>query len=194
MISWIAAGFLVAGFIVLARLLGLAEKGVDVVAISRRSLAIIRNPGLSDETKETALQKNAARLFRLAFDIALGGTMSVCAPLGILWLADRLGLISLEFACAVVVSPAFIGAGGLLIVIPLAIAVFLERWVRREIVELLKVACQQACHQGEKGCHVFVIAFVGSATVAHPRARPTLPEALPGRRFPAVSPTGTGGY
>jgi len=127
MISWIAAGFLVAGFIVLARLLGLAEKGVDVVAISRRSLAIIRNPGLSDETKETALQKNAARLFRLAFDIALGGTMSVCAPLGILWLADRLGLISLEFACAVVVSPAFIGAGGLLIVIPLAIGPYLKK-------------------------------------------------------------------
>ena len=73
MIQWIAAGFLVAGFVVLAKLFGLVEKSRNVIALSHRSLGIVCNTGLSDEAKETALQQNAGRLFGLAFSLT-------CAP------------------------------------------------------------------------------------------------------------------
>jgi hypothetical protein len=43
MTLWIAAAFLVVGFLALAKLLKLVENSGNVLAVSQRSLAIIRN-------------------------------------------------------------------------------------------------------------------------------------------------------
>jgi hypothetical protein len=120
MISWIAAGFLVVGFVALAKPLKLVDKSECVIALSHRSLAIIRNAGLSDEAKETALQENAKRLFGLAFSLAFGAAAAVLAPMGLLWLCDRLGWISLASVCDLLVSPSFIAVSGILVVAVMA--------------------------------------------------------------------------
>ena len=108
MIQWIAAGFIVAGFVVLAKLSGFVEKSRSVIVVSQRSLAIVRNAGLSDDVKETALQENAKRLFGLAFSLAFGASVALLAPIGLIWLCDCVGWISLSSVCEVAMSPAFI--------------------------------------------------------------------------------------
>lgn len=122
MISWLAAAFLVVGFIAIAAWLGLVTMSGRVVALSRHSLAILRDAQLSDDAKEAATRQNALEFFRLAFALALGGAAAVSAPLGVLWLLDRLGVVSLAAACDVAVSPAFLAASGLLAVLALAIS------------------------------------------------------------------------
>ena len=122
MIQWIAAGFLVAGFVVLAKRFGLVEQTGNVIGLSHGSLAIVRNASLSDRAKETALQENAKRLFGLAFSLACGATAAVLAPMGLLWLGERLGWITLASVCEVVVSPAFIAVSGVLVLVPLIAA------------------------------------------------------------------------
>jgi len=122
MIQWIAAGFLVVGFVALAKLFRLADKSGSVIALSQRSFGIIRNASLSDDAKETVLQENAKRLFGLAFSLAFGVAAAVFAPTGLVWLCDRLGWISLVSVCRVAVSPSFIAASGILVVVPLLVS------------------------------------------------------------------------
>jgi hypothetical protein len=126
MTAWIAAGFIVAGFVVLAKLFGLVEKSGSVFVLSRRSLAVIRDAGLSDDAKEAALQQNAKRLFALAFFLALGSAAALLLPAGLVWLCDRLGWISLASVCDVALSPAFIAASSVLVLVPLFISLKLR--------------------------------------------------------------------
>ena len=98
MIAWLAAGFLVLGFVVLIQVFGLVDKTRDVVAVSRRSLGVIRSSSMSDDAKEAALQADAKQLFRLFLILACGTTVAVLLPMGLLWLGDRLGLLSLAEA------------------------------------------------------------------------------------------------
>jgi len=108
MIRWIGAAFLVVGLVVLARMFGLVQKSGDVVTASRRSLGVIRSPSLSDEEKEAALKSDAGQLFRLFFILAFGGAGAVLLPVGVLWLCDQLGLLSLASVYDTVLSPAFL--------------------------------------------------------------------------------------
>jgi hypothetical protein len=122
MTAWIAAGLLVAAFVVLAKLFRLVEKSGDVLAVSQRSLAIVRDGRLSDDAKEVALQQNAKRLFALAFWLALGSTGALLLPFGLVWLCDRLGWLSLASVCDVAISPAFIAVSSVLILVPLIVS------------------------------------------------------------------------
>lgn len=121
MTAWIGAGFVVAGFVVLAKLFGLVEKSGNVIALSRSSLGVVRNTGLSDEAKEAALQENAKQLFRLAFSLAFGAAVAVLSPMGLVWLCDRLGWISTSSVCDVIISPWFIVISGILVVVAMFI-------------------------------------------------------------------------
>jgi hypothetical protein len=119
MTPWIAAGFLVVGFLVLLRLFGLVENSRIVLGVSRRSLGVIRNASLSDEAKERALQSDAKELFRLFFVLAFGGAAALLLPLGVVWLCDWLGLLSLQAVFDVALSPAFLIGSGILAVFAL---------------------------------------------------------------------------
>ncbi len=113
-ISWIGAFFLVFGFVVLIRLFGLVNKSGEVVTLSRRSFEVIRNSTLSDEDKESALQKNTKLLIRLFFILTFGGITALLFPVGILWAFDQIGLISLKSVFSVATSPLFLIIGGVL--------------------------------------------------------------------------------
>ena len=108
MSQWVGAIFLVIGFVVLIQLLGVTKKSRNVVRIALHSMKIIGSPRLSDRQKESKLQKNSLRLFGLFFVLALGGAIAILIPLGILWLGDRLGLLSLSAVLATTVSPVFL--------------------------------------------------------------------------------------
>ncbi len=122
MIPWLAAGFLVVAFVGLAGRFGLADRTKDVVSVTRESLRVMRDRGISDDQKERAVRRGAGRLFRLFFILTLGGAAAVFAPVGVLWLADRAGLISLAEVFAVAFSPAFLLAGGVLAAVVLWLA------------------------------------------------------------------------
>ncbi len=108
MISWIAAVFLVVGFVFLLRQFRLIERTKQVVAVSRHSLEVIRDSNLNDEAKETALQQDAKYLFRLFFILAGGGGAAVLLPVGVVWLASLIHVVSLESVFNVVFSSVFL--------------------------------------------------------------------------------------
>ena len=107
MSSWIAAGFLVAGFALFVKLFGLIGNSRKVIGASRRSLKIVRTVSLDDNAKEVLLQACSMQLLWLAILIALGTTAAIAAPLAILWACEQLGLISLRSVGQVTVSPVF---------------------------------------------------------------------------------------
>ncbi len=116
MTVWIAALFVVALFLLLAKAFGLVKQSKEVIALSQRSLEIIQSADLSDAKKEKALQKNSLRMFRYFFLLALGGAAALLLPLGVLWLADRAGWIILDQVLDFLLSPLFIGIGTVLFI------------------------------------------------------------------------------
>lgn len=108
MIEWAGAAFLVVGFLVVVRLCGLVEKSKDVIGLAKLSAGVIRNKELSDEQKERELQSNAKRLFGHFLVLALGGAAAFGLPLGLVWVGDQLGLISLDAVLDVALSITFI--------------------------------------------------------------------------------------
>ena len=108
MSQWIGAVLLVVGFLILIQLLGVIKKSRNVVRIALHSLKIIGSSRLSDRQKESKLQKNSKRLFGLFFVLAFNSAIALLIPLGILWLGDLLGIISLSAVLATTVSPAFL--------------------------------------------------------------------------------------
>ena len=119
MISWIGAVYLVLGVVVLLRLFGLVEKSGDVVNVARGAFGVILNSALTDEAKEAALQRDAKQLLRLFLALAFGGAAAVLLPVGLLWVCDRVGWISLESVFSVAVSPGFLITSGALAVLAL---------------------------------------------------------------------------
>jgi len=108
MIDWLAALFLVAGFLAIVRLTGLVAKSRDVIGVASRSASIIGDKLLDDDTKERELQGAAKQLFGLAVFLLFGGVAACLLPVGILWPFDQIGWISLESVLEVAISPTFI--------------------------------------------------------------------------------------
>ncbi len=108
MSQWIGAIILVGGFLVFIQLLGVTKHSHNVIRIALHSLKVIGSSRLSDRQKESKLQKNSLRLFGLFIALALGGAAAILIPLGLLWLGDRLELLSLSAVLATTVSPVFL--------------------------------------------------------------------------------------
>ncbi|MEX0727695.1 MAG: sulfotransferase [Planctomycetaceae bacterium] len=108
MIPWVAAGLLVICLMALLQRFELVAKSRDVVAVSRQSLAVIRDAALTDDAKQSALQHNARRLFGLSFLITVGGAAAVAFPAGLLWLCDRGGFVGWDETIAASLHPVFI--------------------------------------------------------------------------------------
>lgn len=121
MSQWFGAIILVAGFVILIQLLGLTEKSRDVVRIARHSMKIIRSSRLSDEQKESKLQKNSQKLFGLFFILAFSGAIAILIPLALLWLGDRLGWLSLSASLNTTLSPPFLILSSILVIIALCL-------------------------------------------------------------------------
>lgn len=119
MTDWVAAAFLVVGFVVLIRLFRLAEWTREVVDASRRSIGVIRSRTLSDDEKEAALKKDAGLLFRLSFILLLGGAAAFLLPIALMWFCDWVGFISLASMLDVALSPVFLVTSGIVVILVL---------------------------------------------------------------------------
>ena len=114
--TFAGVAILVAGFVVLVKIFGLVEKSTEVFSVSRLALSDIQNPDLDDAAKEAALQQHAKRLFGLFFLLAIGGVAALALPAGLLFLFERMGLLSLSAVMTVTLSWEFLLASSVLII------------------------------------------------------------------------------
>lgn len=90
------ASFLVAGFLILFKLLNLMEQARDTLTASRLSLFEISRRDIDDEEKEKNLRAHSLNLLKAIAALMLGSIMAAGLPLVILWGLDIVDLISLE--------------------------------------------------------------------------------------------------
>ena len=76
MIDWLAALFLVVGFLVIMRMTGLVAMSQNVIAVASRSASVVSDKLLDDGTKERELQDAAKKLFGL-FPLLLFATVAM---------------------------------------------------------------------------------------------------------------------
>ncbi len=92
----LGASLVVVGFVVLAHFVGLIPKTAEVLARTRESIAVLKDPQLDDDSKERHMQQNAIVLFKLLGLLLLGSAVALLTPFAIIWLADITGLLSLD--------------------------------------------------------------------------------------------------
>ena len=96
MMAYAGAVFVGLAFISLLRTFRLLEKAPRVMAISTRAFRDLRDPILDDDAKEARMREHARALGGL-FTLITGGTfVAVAAPLGVVWLLDAGGIVSLD--------------------------------------------------------------------------------------------------
>ena len=111
MIEYIAAVFIVVAFVVLLKVLGLYEKSLKVVSISRSAASELADTNKNDEQKEQAIQAYARSLGGLFIKLAAGITVAILFPLGLVWLLDVAGLLMLDRVISIASRWEFLLAG-----------------------------------------------------------------------------------
>lgn len=92
----VAAIAAVALFCIAFRYSRLVTIASDVIALARRSAAIMVDAGLEDDTKERAVQDAAKRLFVRFFEITFRAAVVLAIPVAALFLLDAADLVSFE--------------------------------------------------------------------------------------------------
>ncbi|MEM9272282.1 MAG: sulfotransferase [Cyanobacteria bacterium P01_F01_bin.143] len=121
MIEWITSGLLVVAFVGLMKTLRLSNRGNEIIEVAIDSLETLSSSQLDDKGKESELQKNSLKLFGLFFKLIFGLAVALVLPLGLLWLADRMQLISLDAVFKLTISPLFLIVSTLCIILWLVI-------------------------------------------------------------------------
>lgn len=111
-------------FVWLVHVLKLVPLAKDAIAISRRSAAIMGDSTLDDDAKETAIQQSAVRLIKLSFLLLVGSAVALAAPMGVIWLLEVVGLVSLDAVVTILLRSDFLV---LATVVGIASFVVLER-------------------------------------------------------------------
>jgi hypothetical protein len=89
----------------------------DAVRRARGSYSVLSDRSMTDGEKERRLREEAFRLFVLLGRICFGSLLALGLPLGVLWVLDRMGLISLSEVLGVLMRLEFlisVGAIGML--------------------------------------------------------------------------------
>lgn len=106
--TWVAAIFVVAGFLVLARITGMLRCASGVLARSREAVVLIGNREMDELEKERAVQAHAKALFGSFLLITALSVVALGIPLAIVWLLDWCGLVALDAVMAVLISWQFL--------------------------------------------------------------------------------------
>jgi hypothetical protein len=113
MTSLFGAVLLVIGVIALMKAFGLFPRALQVVRTSRSALEVMNDPECGDDRKESLLQGYSVSLLRSFVDLLMRGVGSIAIPVGLLWMLQFAGLLSLEAVWDLVRSWAFL-LGGIL--------------------------------------------------------------------------------
>jgi hypothetical protein len=107
-LTWAAALFVVAAFLVLAKLFRVAALAQAVLGSSRRAFHDLRDPALGERDKERAVQSHARRLLLLFLGITAASAAAAVLPFGVVALLDAAGVVRFDAVLQRTVSPAFI--------------------------------------------------------------------------------------
>jgi len=99
---------LVAGFILLIKMLRVVENSSKGIRIATASLSIIRNNQLDDLEKEKQLQENSVQLFKIFVLILIGVAASLGAPIGLIFLIEILGFVTFKSVLTLTISWEFL--------------------------------------------------------------------------------------
>jgi uncharacterized BrkB/YihY/UPF0761 family membrane protein len=97
-------------FTVLIFLLGLLSKTKLAIRISRDAIGVVRDPSIADEDKERLMREGSLKLFALLGILFLGTGVALFVPIGIIWIAEQAGLISLDGVLRILIRWEFIVA------------------------------------------------------------------------------------
>jgi hypothetical protein len=94
--AYAGALFVALTFILLLKTFRLVEKAPRVMDVSTRAFRDLRDPHLDDDAKEARMRVHARGLAGL-FAVIAGGTIAaVGAPLGVVWVLDAAGVLSMD--------------------------------------------------------------------------------------------------
>ncbi|MCA8977429.1 MAG: hypothetical protein KDC98_22090 [Planctomycetes bacterium] len=96
--TWIAAAFLVASFLVLLQVMRVPSRVAEIGAVGRSALRTIRDPDLSDADKEKAMRAGSLRLFGLCGLIVIAVVAALAVPAGLVALVALTGLVDFDAA------------------------------------------------------------------------------------------------
>jgi hypothetical protein len=85
-------------FVVALKASGLVPRAQVVFSATRAATAVMRSPELSEEQKETAVQKAALEMFGSLFSIAVRTVFTLALPVALVLLGCAVGLYSAEEA------------------------------------------------------------------------------------------------
>jgi hypothetical protein len=108
MMTLIGVSILVISFVTLIKFFGLIQISVNVVNTAKCALSDLRNPNLCDDAKEIALQGYAKRLFSLFGLLTAGSITALAVPIGLIWLLEQVGILSLNAVITIVISWEFL--------------------------------------------------------------------------------------
>lgn len=122
--SLLLAILVVVAFAAVVQWTGLASRAAEAGRRARGSYAVVTDSSLTDEQKERRLKDEAPRLFGLLGLILGGSALALGLPLGLLWIGDRLGMVSLAAVMAILVRVDFLVA-------VTVVGALIAWWVRR---------------------------------------------------------------
>lgn len=97
----VLAVFVVVAFAFTIERLSLPDRAREVVRRSSDSLEVLRNPALTDATKEVRLRRESVSLFRLLGLLVGGSLLAIALPLLVVWLLAKVGVSSLDAVLSV---------------------------------------------------------------------------------------------
>lgn len=112
--TWAAALFVVATFLVLARCFRVPALSTEAIGHCRAAVRDLKNPSLADADKERAMQVHARRLLVLSIGITLASAAALALPLGALALLEAAGILELRAVLTEAASAPFLLAATLL--------------------------------------------------------------------------------
>jgi len=110
MISFSGAVLFVVGVIALIKVFGLLPRAWQAVRMSMSALAVMNDPELGDDRKESLLQGYSLSLLRSFLDLLIRGVGSIAIPVGLLWTLEFVGVLSLKAVLDLTLSwPSLLG-------------------------------------------------------------------------------------
>lgn len=110
MISWLAASFIVIGFLILIKVLFVVDNSLKVIHIAAEAAAVVTNKELDDLSKEKQLQSASIQLLKMFVLILAGSIAAVGIPAGLVYLVNSLGVGSWDQTMTTTLSWPFITA------------------------------------------------------------------------------------
>jgi hypothetical protein len=95
MTSFFGAVLLVIGVTALMKVFGLFPRALEAVRTSRNAIEVMTDPECGDERKESLLQGYSLALLGSFADLLIRGIGSIALPVGLLWVLECAGLLSL---------------------------------------------------------------------------------------------------